>query len=613
MHFFFTAIFTVLAMLAAILSLPVSSYAFGSNPPLPNTSAPGQGTCASCHGTLTAGSGVTVNAPSSYTPGGTAVAMTVTIPATGGFELEVVTQISNVQAGALAAGAKVGVSTVGAVQFAFSTSETTSWTFNWTPPATNVGSVVMYVTGGRDSTNFSNTHVMTAPVAAAPSISSFVAGSSSITAGGSTTLTGTFSNGTGSIDNSVGAVTSGTAVTVKPTVTTTYTLTISGTGTPATAKVTVTVTAATLPPSISSFTVGTPSITAGNSTTLTAVFSNGTGSVNNGVGAVTSGTPVTIIPSATTTYTLTVSGTGTPATALATVTVNPSTGTGTLAATPPSLSFTYQIGGRSPASQTVRITSTGGSTSFTATETDPWLSISPMSGTGIPATITASVNPAGLTQGSHGAQINITAGGKTLTVPVSLMITAASGGGGGTSGNLTAQAYVSDTQSGALASAWVNNLGTSPNGSSDPLNRALVLSKGASAPTNAWAGAIIQNVNGMSLTEVGFDFNASIPCGMNTVHFIITTTDGASHTLGGCTSSSTITQSTGPAGWTRLRFDASKASPAIAPTEHVQSMSIELGNGSSSTGSIAVIDNIYINSAFIGKGSSTSTSRSRDE
>jgi hypothetical protein len=277
------------------------------------------------------------------------------------------------------------------------------------------------------------------------------------------------------------------------------------------------------------------------------------------------------------------------------------------------------MGGSMPASRTLMINSTGGSTSFTVTETDPWLSVAPKSGTGTPATITASLNSgglAGLTVGSHGAQINITsAGGKTLTVSVGLTITAASGGegGGGTSGGMSAQAYVSDTQSGALAAAWVNNLGTSPHDASDPLNRALVLSKGASAPTNGWAGAIIQNVNGMSLTEVGFDFNADIQCSKNTVHFIITTADGTSHTLGGCTSSSTTTQSSSPTGWMRLRFDPSKASPAIAPNEHVQSMSIELGNGSGSTGSIAVIDNIYINSAFIGKGSSTSTSRSRDD
>ena len=164
----------MLTILAAILSLPVSSYAFGSNPPLNNTSSPGQGTCASCHGTLTAGSGVTVTAPSSYTPGGAAVPVTVTIPTSGGFELDVLTQSGNAQAGTLAAGTNSGASTVGAIQFVFSTVETTSWTFNWKPPATNVGNVVLYVAGGGHSPNFSNNHVMT-PAAAtgtAPSITS---------------------------------------------------------------------------------------------------------------------------------------------------------------------------------------------------------------------------------------------------------------------------------------------------------------------------------------------------------------------------------------------------------------------------------------------------------
>jgi len=40
---------------------------------------------------------------------------------------------------------------------------------------------------------------------------------------------------------------------------------------------------------------------AGNSTTLTAVFSGGTGTVDNNVGAVTSGTPVQVTPASTTT------------------------------------------------------------------------------------------------------------------------------------------------------------------------------------------------------------------------------------------------------------------------------------------------------------------------
>jgi len=79
-----------------------------------------------------------------------------------------------------------------------------------------------------------------------------------------------------------------------------------------------------VPPTITSFKAGASTITAGNSTTLTAVFSGGTGTVDNNVGAVTSGTPVQVTPASTTTYTLTVkNGAGTSVTATVTVTVVP--------------------------------------------------------------------------------------------------------------------------------------------------------------------------------------------------------------------------------------------------------------------------------------------------
>jgi hypothetical protein len=680
MRFFSTAILTVLGMLAAILSLPVTSYAFGSDPPLSYASAPGQGTCASCHGTLTAGSGITVNAPTSYTPGGAAVPMTVTIPASGGFELEVATQISNVQAGVLAAAdANGAVMTFGGMQFAYSSRETTSWTFSWTPPTTNVGSVVLYVAGGGQGTNYSRNFVMTTG-AVAPSITSFTAGAATITAGKSTTLTAMFTGGTGTISGVTGTVTSGTAVTVTPSATTTYTLTdtpttgtavtktvavavvpapvitsftagattltamfTGGTGTisgvtgtvtsgtavtvtpsvttsytltvtnaattPATATATATVTVTpSLGPIITSFAAGAGSITAGNSTTLTAVFSNGTGTVNNGVGTVTSGTPVTIIPSVTTTYTLTVAGTSTSVNAQATVTVNPTTGTGTLTSTPSSLSFSYQMGGRLPYSRTLSITSTGGSTPYTAQETDPWLSISPTSGTGTPASIRVSVNLTGMAAGSYGGQINITSqNGKTITVPVALIITSSSGGGG-TTGGMFAQPYMSDTQSGTLAAAWVDNMGASPLSTTDLHNRGLVLAKSASASATAWAGASIQNVTGMSLTELGFDFRASIQCSTNSLQFVVVTTDGVRHTVGACSSSSTTPASSAPTGWTRLRFDPRQASPAI--NSPVESISLELDKGSTSTGSIAVIDNIEVNGVPVAK---VATSTLRDE
>jgi hypothetical protein len=62
-------------------------------------------------------------------------------------------------------------------------------------------------------------------------------------------------------------------------------------------------------PVISSFAPATGLITSGTSTTLTAVFSNGTGTVDHGVGSVTSGTPFSVSPVADTTYTLTVTNT----------------------------------------------------------------------------------------------------------------------------------------------------------------------------------------------------------------------------------------------------------------------------------------------------------------
>jgi hypothetical protein len=78
------------------------------------------------------------------------------------------------------------------------------------------------------------------------------------------------------------------------------------------------------PPSITSFAAAKPDVTVGDTTTLTAVFTEGVGLVDNGVGAVASGTPVTVKPSATTTYTLTVTNSqGTMVTRTATVTVEP--------------------------------------------------------------------------------------------------------------------------------------------------------------------------------------------------------------------------------------------------------------------------------------------------
>ena len=78
-----------------------------------------------------------------YTPGGPAVSWTVNLPATGGFEL-------TTTAGSLTAGSGTTVSG----QYIVDTSQATSWTFQWTPPATAAGSVTVNISGGTHNVNY---------------------------------------------------------------------------------------------------------------------------------------------------------------------------------------------------------------------------------------------------------------------------------------------------------------------------------------------------------------------------------------------------------------------------------------------------------------------------
>jgi sugar lactone lactonase YvrE len=139
------------------------------------------------------------------------------------------------------------------------------------------------------------------------SITSFVANPATITVGESTNLTGVFAGGTGRITPGNIAVTSGTSVSVSPTLTTTYQLAITPISGPAPTPKTVTVTVNPAPaPTISSFVASPAIIAAGESASLTAVFANGTGKITPGPIAVTSGSPVNVSPTAMTIYTLTV-------------------------------------------------------------------------------------------------------------------------------------------------------------------------------------------------------------------------------------------------------------------------------------------------------------------
>ncbi len=157
----------------------------------------------------------------------------------------------------------------------------------------------------------------------APAITSFVPTPAMIAAGGSSSLLADFVNGTGMITPGNIPVTSGTAVSVSPTATTTYTLTVTPTsGTAITQTTTVTVVPA---PTITSFGASPATISTGTSSSLTAVFANGTGVITPGNLTVTSGTPVSVSPTTTTIYTLTVTPTlGTAITQTTTVSIQSS-------------------------------------------------------------------------------------------------------------------------------------------------------------------------------------------------------------------------------------------------------------------------------------------------
>ena len=635
-----------------------------------NPVALGANTCASgsCHsGTPAPGGSVVVNFPSglTYSPGTVQhLSVTVTDPNQTRVGFELTARLASAfQAGAFSApGANANLGTNG-VPVVQGLGNSPTFTFDWTPPAQGAGPVTFYLTGlagpccSGDGL-YTNMYTLTPAAAVTPDFS-LSASPTGLTvtqglSGTSTISVSKLNSFAGSVALMASGLPSGVTATFSPTSTTgtsTLTLAASSTATAGTSTVTITGTSGSLSHTATvSLTVNgaaTPdfSLSASPSSLTIAQGASGTSTItitpsggfsSSTVSFAPPGLPTGVTASfspisstgkstltlsasssaASLTVGLTITGTSGSLTHSTTVslTVNPATTSGTLTASPAALTFNYQMGGRTPSSRTLAISSTGGSTSFTALETDPWLSITPAIGGSTPADIRASVNPAGMAPGTYGAQINISAPNrKTTTVLVTLNIT--SGSGGGTPGGMFAQTYMYDpTQSGGLAAAWVDNLGTTPHNASDPRNQGLVLAKNATAPSGSLTGAVITNVQG-SLTELGFDYRDGGQCTATSPRFVVVTASSGTHVVGGC-SKGTITAAP-TMGWKRVRFkltDSSiQTSPSILPGDSVSSITLVMDQGpetgSSAAGGLVVIDNIEVNGTLVGKGSSTSTSR----
>lgn len=257
--------------------------------------------------------------------------------------------------------------------------------------------------------------------------------------------------------------------------------------------------------------------------------------------------------------------------------------------------------------------SQGGPMSFTAAAYGgTWISVTPSGGT-TPGTVSVSVDPTGLASGTYTGNVYIgTQGSAEVSVPVVLRVVSGhdddDGGGGDdgrtSTGDLHAWPYAYDPAgSNTVAATWMDGTGaaTATTSSTDTRNQGLLLSKTSAASNQAQAGVVIRDVEGMSITELGYDIRQSSQCTAKSPRFVVVTTDEVVHKIG-CASGTT--QPSPAAGWKRMRFDptnSAQASPAIAPGSKVKSMHLVLDDGPESGASMSVLDNIKVNGKSITK------------
>jgi hypothetical protein len=373
-------------VIAIVFLIPLIVWSSSRNPPLSRTGAPGESTCASCHGGGLGGGRVAIASTSgaSYTPGVTQH-LTVTITdanaSAWGYEMTAVqSAATSTGAGSFTAtDTNSTVRTSGTKSYAeqanafANTTSSHTYAVDWTPPATNVGNVTLYAAGlGADN--------------------------SGDTSGDSTyTSNLTLTPGT----SGTGLSLSASALTFA------YQL---GGSTPAAQNISISSTGSAL-----SYTVGT------SGAWLTATPTSGTTPGTVSVGINTSG-----LAAGTYNGTVTVTASGasnSPQTVAITLTVTSSTSSLTLS--PTSLTFSYQLGGSVPAAQNVSVTSSGSALNYTVSKSATWLTEAPASGT-TPGTVSVGINTSGLTAGTYNGTVTITATGASnspRTVAVTLNVT----------------------------------------------------------------------------------------------------------------------------------------------------------------------------------------------
>jgi hypothetical protein len=246
-------------------------------------------------------------------------------------------------------------------------------------------------------------------------------------------------------------------------------------------------------------------------------------------------------------------------------------------------------------SQSLGVSSTAEPVPFTAEALGgSWLSVSPSGGT-TNGEVTVTAAPQGLAKGKYTGQVRLSAPGLgSINVPVTFTVAEDA-----PTAPIRANTYIHDPGNrGAVAADWMHGAGVPGTDPEDRTNQGLVLVNNAGAASKARAGVILHNVEGLTLTTLGFDIREGSQCTLKGPRFLVVTTDDVVHTLGGCVFANA--QPVPAKGWRRFRFDPAKAVPAIAQDATVKSIALVLDDGPDADGGLVVLDNLNVNGNLVG-------------
>jgi hypothetical protein len=165
---------------------------------------------------------------------------------------------------------------------------------------------------------------------------------------------------------------------------------------------------------------------------------------------------------------------------------------------------------------------------------------------------------------------------------------------------------------GAVDAAWVTHQGLPGAGKKGKSDHALYLQKDTVTATNAAALAHISKEQGITLTELGFDYQADGWCGAGAPRFNVVLEDGSLYFFGCSHGDVMLGFATDRKGdsWNRVRFtDADAVYSGVGPTSVwpgfgnavIENLEVVFDEGTEVGPGFVYLDNLDVNGKLIGK------------